>query len=159
MPAWIGNPRWACPRQRCSRQTSQRSGPLQRQRYVPGAKRNPHWILRRNAQNGTMLLRWFGARWASYAILLYLKRIPRKPCTSYSTHTRRHWDDIQATLHMCLTFERMSDPILIPAIRVMAQCLTNWITGHDEAKTMLWTACVVPPASTSSLQVIQYVYW
>ncbi|WFD21179.1 hypothetical protein MCAP1_003440 [Malassezia caprae] len=53
-----------------------------------------------------------------------------------------HSSDVQRWMQTLLVFERMSDPLLLVPIRVLAQCLVNGITSAPETRSTLWSAHV-----------------
>ncbi|PKI82547.1 hypothetical protein MVES_003375 [Malassezia vespertilionis] len=54
------------------------------------------------------------------------------------------WDTIHALLGYALVFQHMSDPLLIPVIRVLAQFLANAATSDEALREHVWRTHIVP---------------
>ncbi|WFD32925.1 hypothetical protein MSPP1_003978 [Malassezia sp. CBS 17886] len=83
------------------------------------------------------------ARAQALAALLGVARNSVAGSASAADIATAHWGAVVAMLDWALTFERMSDPPLVPVVRVLAQLLVNVATGGRAAQQAVWDRHVV----------------
>lgn len=54
-----------------------------------------------------------------------------------------HVEMLADVCDVCVVYERMSDPVLLPLVRVLAQLLANLVTSHEDVRQCLWTRFAV----------------
>ncbi|WFD04120.1 hypothetical protein MOBT1_002823 [Malassezia obtusa] len=67
----------------------------------------------------------------------------------------QHWDDVCGVLAHCLRFETMTEPALLPMVRVLAQLLANAATCDSALQRIVWKLHVLGEEASPSADAVQ----